>query len=200
MKLLSRSLYQALKLSFRPDQTAKTPETVTSPFMQNVTALSASSVNSNTTEGSQHAIASAQGTSNPSSISPPPSSGCVECQQNLSQSISIASVCAEKTIVKRKSETLFPPVSWLQEKISHNKLSEHRNRLHAKTLDGKEVVIEAQIPESRDWVRFRLRIKSDDEIRSFSGSLIPGHGLSYRAGIALVRNGVPIEHIVTIKS
>lgn len=118
----------------------------------------------------------------------------------LNRAVSIASACAETAIAKRKSATPFPPASWLQEEIPHDKILAHRNRLYARTLGGKDEVIEAEIPESRDWVRFRLRLKPDDEIRSFSGSLIPGHGLSYRAGIALVRNGVPIEHIVTIKS
>lgn len=111
----------------------------------------------------------------------------------------IAVAYARKVIEKRRSETPFPPVGWLGEKIAHDNVSTYRNTLCARTLDGKDGVIEAPVPESRDWIRFQLRIKPDDEIRSFSGSLIPGSGLGYRAGMALVRNGVPIEHIVTIR-
>lgn len=117
----------------------------------------------------------------------------------LDGAVAIAVAYARKAIEKRQSEMPFPPVGWLGEKISHDKVSTYRNKIHARSLDGKDEVIETPVPQSRDWIRFQLRIKPDDEIRSFSGSLIPGHGLSYRTGIALVRKGVPIEHIITIK-
>lgn len=117
----------------------------------------------------------------------------------LNGAAAIAVAYARKAIEKRQSETPFPPVGWLGEKIAHDKISTYQNKLHARTLDGKDEIIEVPVPENRDWIRFQLRIKPDDEIRSFSGSLIRGHGLGYRAGIALVRNDVPIEHIVTIR-
>lgn len=117
----------------------------------------------------------------------------------LNSAVAIAVSYARKAIEKRKSEMPFPPVEWLGKKIDHDKVSTYRNKLYARTLDGKDEIIEAPVPESRDWIRFQLRIKPDDEIRSYSGSLIPEHGLGYRAGIALVRSGVPIEHIVTIR-
>jgi hypothetical protein len=99
----------------------------------------------------------------------------------FNKAVEIATTCAKDQIKKRKEESLFPPVAWLGAKIPLEKVAEYHNK-------------------DREWLRFQVRMKPDDEVRSFSGFAIPESNLSFRAGMALVRQGKPIEHLITVRS
>lgn len=117
----------------------------------------------------------------------------------LNRAVIIATAYAKNFIEKHKQEKQLFSLEWLREKIPHDKISAHRNQLYATNFDGTKQIIEASVPGSREYVRFRLRVKPDDEVWSFSGFFVPGSGRGFCAGIALVRYGIPIESIVTIR-
>lgn len=129
----------------------------------------------------------------------------------FNQALALAKVAAALEIRGRKGSSGFPPAAWLKEKIAPDELRdpsiyEHVPDQNIKTLAGtplyvrknpRYTLLPSSKSESRDWVRFQLRIRPDDEIWTFSGSLVPD-GLSLRAGVALIRQGQVIDRVVTI--
>lgn len=130
----------------------------------------------------------------------------------LDQAVTLAKIGADIEIQNRKSSSGFPPAQWFREKLScdeiiDDSIYEHITDENYKTLGGILIPIRknsryALLPqskhESRDWIRFQLRMRPDDEIWTFGGSLL-GNGTSFRAGVALLRQGKVIDRVSTIK-
>lgn len=129
----------------------------------------------------------------------------------LEQAIALAKVGTNIEIQNRKSSSGFPPAQWLKEKLSYDELMddsiyEHITDENYTSWAGTPIPVRKNprytlLPgdkhESRDWIRFQLRMRPDDEIWTFYGSLL-GNGTSLSAGVALLRHGNVIDRVCTI--
>jgi hypothetical protein len=90
------------------------------------------------------------------------------------------------------------PAAWLVEKIS----VEAAEAAHPGISDERaERFPEAAKPfgfQNREWESLKASMKPGDEIWSFSSPGDDWKNLAGRAGVALVRDGVPIKTVVTV--
>lgn len=98
----------------------------------------------------------------------------------LGKQVEIADKWISDEIQWAKSERPFPPAEWLVRRTSIG------------AFDGTDV------RKHRDWSNIKARMTERDELWEFSSPPEYWEGLAGRAGIALVREGRPIAHIVTM--
>lgn len=129
----------------------------------------------------------------------------------LNQALTLARTAAALEVRNRKQDARFPPVEWLKEKIDYHELMdesiyEHVLNQNFETLAGTPVPVRktpryALLPssksEGRDWIRFQLRMRPNDEIWTFCGSLL-ANGTSLRGGVALFRDKKVIDYVETL--
>lgn len=110
----------------------------------------------------------------------------------LEDVIAISKIGAEISINARNSENGFPPRAWLKDKILNDDiLSGAAYEKHSALPQGHSV------HEKRDWMRIQMRMQKNDDIWTFAGSILP-NGTSFRAGVALHRQGRSIDHVCTV--
>jgi hypothetical protein len=98
----------------------------------------------------------------------------------LVQQLGIADKWVQDDIQWTKSEPAFPPFEWLTERISVDSIGSATGRNHA-GLD-----------------RILARLTEHDELWQFSSPSDHWKNLAGRAGVALIRNGRSIAHVITI--
>lgn len=102
----------------------------------------------------------------------------------LNDVIQVAEKWSSEEIRRVKTENPFSPVDWLGE------------RVEVSALEYSEGLPQTQ--GTQDLRRMKLRMLPTDELRSFSSSTKSWQRLAGRSGIALVRNGRPIGHVITL--
>lgn len=134
----------------------------------------------------------------------------------LDQAVTLAKIGAKIEIEKRKKGSYFPPPEWLKERLTFEELMD--DSIYDTVIDQKPRIVignsiaknsiakirknqrYALLPSSRnknkDWVRFQFRMRPEDEIWTFSGSLLQ-NGTSLRAGVALIRDEKTIDRVIT---
>ena len=95
----------------------------------------------------------------------------------LDQQLEIADSWVLNEIQSIKSKRPFPPIEWLQKRVD---------------------IDEIGAGSSGDWNRLKMFFTERDELWTFSSPPDYWAGLAGRAGIALVRNGRPIAHVITV--
>ena len=70
----------------------------------------------------------------------------------------------------------FPPIEWLEKRVD---------------------IDEIDAGNPRDWNHIKMRFTERDELWTFSSPRDYWAGLAGRAGVALIRNGRPIAHVIT---
>ena len=99
---------------------------------------------------------------------------------------------------------MCPAKEWLKARVSFSDI-ESGKRLPFEygglieiTLDGRTERLGMIVPNNRDWQRIKLRMLPNDELWTFSSPGKYWQGLSGRMGVALIRNGHPIDHVITM--
>jgi len=93
--------------------------------------------------------------------------------------------------------TAVIPIAWLQKKVT---VAEAEAEHPGITDERKERFPEAAKPfgfQHQQWEEFKAAILPEDELWAFSSPAESWQHLAGRAGIALVRKGVPVRTIVT---
>lgn len=114
-------------------------------------------------------------------------------------------VAADYTTFEIESkDNRFPPPEWWREKVTHEELGLYGTNQVVLRMDDDaddadvDIIEYDKFPPSFELTRLRVRAQPTDDIRHFSGSLLP-NGLSYRSGIALVRDNIPIEYAIFMR-
>jgi len=94
----------------------------------------------------------------------------------LDQQLEIADSWVLTEIQSIRSEPPFPPIEWFEKRVNFD---------------------EIDAGNQRDWKHILMRFTERDELWTFSSPSDYWAGLAGRAGIALVRNGRPIAHVIT---
>ena len=97
----------------------------------------------------------------------------------VAKQVEIADKWASDEIQSIKSERPFPPIEWLI------------RRTNVGTLDGTEV------SKHRGWRSIKALMTERDELWEFNSPPEYWERLAGRMGVALVRDGRPIAHVVT---
>jgi hypothetical protein len=95
----------------------------------------------------------------------------------LDQQVEMAHSWVMNEIRSTKIEPPFPPMDWLQERVNLDTI---------------------KMGNGSDWRVIKMRITERDELWTFSSPGEYWKGLGGRAGVALIRNGRPIAHVVEL--
>jgi hypothetical protein len=107
----------------------------------------------------------------------------------LVQQIEIADKWVHDEIQLTKSKPAYPPIEWLTKRISVEDIH------HA--LMGKQTPSPARRSVA-GWNHIMARLTEHDEIWHFSSPPDYWENLAGRAGIALIRGGRSIAHVITV--
>jgi hypothetical protein len=105
-----------------------------------------------------------------------PSYSSIEAK-TLDRQLEIADSWVLNEIQLIKSKRSFPPIEWLEKRVD---------------------IDEIGAGSSGDWNRLKMFLTERDELWTFSSPPDYWAGLAGRAGVALVRNGRPIAHVITV--
>lgn len=105
----------------------------------------------------------------------------------LTKSLSLASTWARARIDRSKSSPPYPPSEWLGSVIQHG------DALPPLFKDMPPPVV-----QDTQWRHLKAHMTDSDELRLFCSSGESWSKLTGRSGVALVRNGRAIAHVVTI--
>jgi hypothetical protein len=97
--------------------------------------------------------------------------------KTLDRQLEIADSWVLNEIQLIKSKRSFPPIEWLEKRVD---------------------IDEIGAGSSGDWNRLKMFLTERDELWTFSSPPDYWAGLAGRAGVALVRNGRPIAHVITV--
>jgi len=126
------------------------------------------------------------------------------------QAVAFAKTAAALEIQSRKIAPEFPPTAWRVDKIScedivNGVIYEQKLSYGLVSLDGSPTKVKKDprhtlLPNnkkaSREWGRFQLRMKPDDEIWTFSSLITKIKSPWHQTGVCLIRRGETIECIV----
>jgi hypothetical protein len=122
----------------------------------------------------------------------------------LGQVLATARDWVEQHVRAVKEAPPWPPLHWLHSEVSAADVDQHetdQRRLGA-TAGGERVAFVSSVlddaSESLGWRRLRGCIAPGDALWTFDSPGDYWRGLAGRAGIALLRDGRPIDHIVTV--
>jgi hypothetical protein len=107
----------------------------------------------------------------------------------LTKNVALAKHWAQEEINWIKSRPPYPPLEWLE------------SPTHIGEAAPEPVTVPALLqlsPGKREWRRLKARMAKDDELRSFCSPPKSWQSLTGRKGVALVRMGKPIAHVVTL--
>ena len=97
--------------------------------------------------------------------------------KTLDQQLKIADCWVLNEIQSIKLAPPFPPTEWLEKRVDFD---------------------EIDTGNPRDWSHIKMRFTERDELWTFSSPRDYWEGLAGRAGVALIRNGRPIAHVITV--
>jgi hypothetical protein len=108
-------------------------------------------------------------------------------------------------ISRVKSDRPFPPADWLLARVGVREIESGEDLpfkgegIVSITFDGQVERPGRTIP-SYEWKRIKSRMLSTDELWTFSSPAEYWQNRAGRMGIALIRNGHPIGHVITLKN
>jgi hypothetical protein len=98
----------------------------------------------------------------------------------MAQQLEMADKWAQQDIRWTKSEPSFPPNEWLTKRI------------------GIEDIDRAKVGKKAGWSNIMARLTERDELWEFSSPADHWENLAGRAGVALIREGRSIAHVITM--
>jgi hypothetical protein len=105
----------------------------------------------------------------------------------LVRQLEIADKWVQDQIQWTKSQPAFPPIEWLKKRVTEQEID-----------SGQAGRILASVPKHTDWLHVRARLVAGDEIWEFDSPREDWERLMGWRGIALIRDGRPIAHIVVV--
>jgi len=103
-----------------------------------------------------------------------------------------------------KTEQPFPPNDWLKKRVSISEVEIHGS---TQPKEGSPTIImlddtfhrsECVSAGNKEWRRIKLRMVLSDELWTYSSPTDHWQRLAGRMGIALIRNGRSIGHVITV--
>ena len=100
----------------------------------------------------------------------------------------------------------FPPVEWLKERVTLTMVESGKPLPYGGTEfelemdDGEIVVLGGMDARNSDWGQIKLRMLPDDELWTFNSPPDNWEILAGKMGVALIRNGRPIAHAITVRN
>lgn len=113
------------------------------------------------------------------------------------RSFDLAMKGARDAVAALEQQEPFPPVEWLRRRLSVAEVEHHEEVIDG-TRDGRTERWVFPFPKGREWEAMKVRMLKDDELWLFDSPVEHWQELMGRRGIALVRRGKPIVHIVTM--
>jgi hypothetical protein len=110
--------------------------------------------------------------------------------------MTVAVEFARGEVERKGSERAFPPAEWLQQRMDPVAIDRYEEQHIAHRAAGSPALLLTPRHE-RDWDRMKLRMLPGDELWSFDSPSRYWQGMAGRRGIALVRAGRAIDHLIT---
>lgn len=98
-----------------------------------------------------------------------------------------------------QTQPAFPPESWLIQRTSIDEVEKGLARFGS-AIEAAPAILHMSFRRKGEWEALKARMLADDELWTFSSSRESWADLAGRQGIALVRKGRPVRHIVTAKN
>ena len=110
----------------------------------------------------------------------------------LDKAILIAREFAIEKIKDSETEKPFPPSEWLQQRLTISEVESD----HIPSQPERHGSPESRV--LREWENMKVRMLENDQLWYFISPTATWEKLGGRTGITLVRNGRPIEFVVTV--